>query len=295
MQQGWIKLHRSVLENFLWQEKRIFSRAEAWLELLLTASYEDRKILISGQTVEVKTGQVVNTMLHFAEHWGWSRKKVKGFLDVLEREEMIAVKCTTKYTLITILKWDFYQNQGTTEEQQKNIKGISEEQQKSTIKELKNINNINNILCGGAGDACAREAMPVDNAPLEVGAGETADDHPICYPPEVQSYANNLFAQYRGKPPTKADLRRIAEYACRPEYDENGNRYAMLDKQRAELLRYAFEQATEHGNTSWNYIYGIYRKFNQRGIESLEDAYHYAYRREQGQTVDDFLNNFYGG
>lgn len=127
MQQGWIKLHRSILDNPLWQEKRTFNRAEAWLELLLTANYEEGKIFISGQPVEIKPGQVATTMAYLAEHWGWSRKKVKGFLDVLEKEGMVAVKCTSKYTLITILKWGFYQNQGTTEEHQKHNRRTSKE------------------------------------------------------------------------------------------------------------------------------------------------------------------------
>lgn len=147
---------------------------------------------------------------------------------------------------------------------------------------------------GGSGAGDARKALPVDNAPLEVGADE-ADDHPICISPEVQSFASNLFVRYRDKQPTKADMQRIIEYSCRPEYDNTGNRYAMLDKQKAELLQYAFEQATENGNTSWNYIHGIYRKFRERGIENLEDAYGYAYQREQGKTVDGFMDTFYGG
>lgn len=291
MQHGWIKLHRSILENFLWQEKRVFSRAEAWLELLLTASYEDRKILISGQIVEVATGQIANTMVYFSEHWGWSRKKVKGFLDLLEHEEMITVECTSKYTLITILKWGFYQNIGTSEEHQKSTKGTSEEHQKSTNKELNNINNINNIYSGGSGER-ARESKTVDNAPLEVGAVDTADDHPTCYP-EVYAFAKELFSRYRSNHPTSADIDRIIEYSCVPKYDDNDNSYPVLDKQKAALLQYAFEQAAENGNTNWNYIYGIYRNFQKRGIETVDDANRYEFMRNQGRTVEEFLSDFF--
>ena len=301
MQQGWIKLHRSILENFLWQEKRTFNRSEAWLELLLTASYEDRKVLISGQPVNVKAGQTATTMAYLAEHWGWSRKKVKGFFDLLVQEEMIATQCTSKYTLVTILKWGFYQNQDTPEEQQKNIKSTTEEHQKNTIKEIKNIKNINNKPYSGDGGGgsktrarASEESLPVDKAPLEAGAAEAADSHPICYPPEVRAYVDALFAQYRTKRPSNADYDRAIPYACRPAYDENGESYPVLDEEKAKLLEYAFEQGTENGNTSWRYISGMYKRFAERGIETVEDANRYEWQRATGQTPKEFIDRFYG-
>lgn len=151
---------------------------------------------------------------------------------------------------------------------------------------------------GGGGSktrACAsEESLPVDIAPLEAGAAEAADSHPICYPPEVRAYVDKLFAQYRTKRPSNADYDRAITYACRPAYDDNGERYPVLDDEKSRLLEYAFEQGTENGNTSWRYISGVYKRFAERGIETVEDANRYEWQRATGQTPEHFLNHFYG-
>lgn len=141
MQQGWIRLYRSMLDNFLWQEKRTFNKAEAWVDILLRANFEKGTMLINGVKLSLEPGQFATTVLHLSERWGWSRTKVNGFLDVLVHEHMIDIKKTSKYTLITILKWGFYQQ----EEQQKDIKKTSKEQQKNIKKtQTKNVKNIKN-------------------------------------------------------------------------------------------------------------------------------------------------------
>jgi len=141
MQQGWIKLHRSLLDNFLWQEKRTFNKAEAWLDLLLRANFDQGTVMINGIKLNLEPGQFATTIVHLSERWGWSRTKVSSFLDTLAQEQMIAAKKTSKYTLLTILRWGFYQR----EEQGKSIKKATKEQEKSIKKaQTKNVKNIKN-------------------------------------------------------------------------------------------------------------------------------------------------------
>ena len=150
MAYGWLKLNRSFLEHDFWTDKRTFSRAEAWLDLLMLAFYETKTILINGQSVKVEPGQYCTTMVHLAERWGWTRKGTSNFLKLLEKMEMASTKRTSKYTLITLLNWGKYQTQPDEKEQQKSMKGASKEHQKSIKgaqnKNIKNIkNNKNNI------------------------------------------------------------------------------------------------------------------------------------------------------
>ncbi len=307
MQQGWIKLHRSILENFLWQEERKFSKAEAWLELLLTANYEERKILIAGQSVKVETGQILTTMKYLAQHWGWSSSKVKFFLNLLEVEGMIATKRTSKYTLITILKWGFYQGQEVEKNYQKNIKKISENYQKNTTEELKNNKNINNNNISGDGGGGRTRVHASEEAPsaeeltmsLEVEAAKAADNRPthsqIIHYGEipttenqlqrVQAFTAELFGRYRRKRECVDDVRRVFEYAYHRQELPDGEFVAVFDEQKAALLEYAFEQAAAAGQPNWKYVDGIYRNFEKRGIRSIEDAYAYEWRRNYGTTT----------
>ena len=45
--EGWIKLHRKITENWLWDDKP-YDKARAWIELLLMVNHEDKKIKFDG-------------------------------------------------------------------------------------------------------------------------------------------------------------------------------------------------------------------------------------------------------
>ena len=49
---GWIRLSRNLLDCWLWQEKP-FSKAQAWVDILLLANYETKTININEYPVDV--------------------------------------------------------------------------------------------------------------------------------------------------------------------------------------------------------------------------------------------------
>lgn len=139
-EQGWIKLHRCIRSNWIWNDKP-FSRGQAFLDLLLMVNHEDKKIIFNGSLTEVKRGSCITSIRKLGDKWGWSNKKVKMFLDQLQGDQMITYESNTKRTLVTIEKYDLYQSketpkeqQSTTEETQKHIKSITEAYQKHTNK-----------------------------------------------------------------------------------------------------------------------------------------------------------------
>lgn len=139
-EQGWIKLHRCIRSNWIWNDKP-FSRGQAFLDLLLIVNHEDKKIIFNGSLTEVKRGSCITSIRKLGDKWGWSNKKVKMFLDQLQGDQMITYESNTKRTLVTIEKYDLYQSketpkeqQSTTEETQKHIKSITEAYQKHTNK-----------------------------------------------------------------------------------------------------------------------------------------------------------------
>jgi len=110
---GWIRLYRKLLDHWLWTQPRRFSYAEAWLDLLMLASYKEHPVLVGRKVVNVKRGQVLTSQIKLAQCWQWNRKTVSAFLKVLTTDKMTdieAVKGTDKgYTLITIRNYDKYQ------------------------------------------------------------------------------------------------------------------------------------------------------------------------------------------
>lgn len=55
----YIPISRRLFEHQLWCEERIYSRFEAWLDLIQSARFEDTKQLIGNRFIEVKRGQIL--------------------------------------------------------------------------------------------------------------------------------------------------------------------------------------------------------------------------------------------
>lgn len=84
---------------------------------------------IGNQIVTVERGQRLTSILTLSDLFNWSRFKVKTFLDLLESDGMLEVKTTSKYTLITIVNYDFYQSEQGRNQHQNDIKPTSKQHQ----------------------------------------------------------------------------------------------------------------------------------------------------------------------
>ncbi|HHB5991840.1 TPA: DnaD domain protein [Staphylococcus aureus] len=126
---GWISIDRSIQNHWLFKEKRTFSKFEAWIYLLMEANHSKAKVPIGNQIVTVERGQRLTSILTLSDLFNWSRFKVKTFLDLLESDGMLEVKTTSKYTLITIVNYDFYQSEQGRNQHQNGIKPTSKQHQ----------------------------------------------------------------------------------------------------------------------------------------------------------------------
>jgi len=113
--EGWISIHRRITHHWLYEEKRVFSRFEAWIDLLLMANHKDTRFPLGNEIVEAKRGEVVTSELKLMERWGWSKTKLRNFLELCEKDGMIIKKSDRKKTAIFIVNYEDYQNRETTE------------------------------------------------------------------------------------------------------------------------------------------------------------------------------------
>ena len=119
--EGWVKAYRSLQEHWVWQEKP-FSKGQAWIDLMLRANHSEKKVMRNGELFVIKRGQRLTSIKGLADRWGWSRKKVSGFLDRLELDGMMEQERTTKDTLVTLVNYDFFQSEDTAKETSKTSK-----------------------------------------------------------------------------------------------------------------------------------------------------------------------------
>lgn len=106
--EGWVMLHRKVMNHFLW-DARPFGKGEAWIDLILLANYKNREGIYGNQRIIYERGTVSRSIVQLADRWGWSRCKVRDFLNMLEREEMVHVEITKGRTVIRLTNYEKYQ------------------------------------------------------------------------------------------------------------------------------------------------------------------------------------------
>ena len=113
---GWISLHRKVRECAIWTSDEPFDRRSAWVDLLMMANHEDTEIIFNGNPLTVKMGQRITSIRILAERWHWSVNKVRRYLELLQRLEMIHKESDNHRTLLTIVNYGKYQGMWNTDE-----------------------------------------------------------------------------------------------------------------------------------------------------------------------------------
>lgn len=126
---GYIKIYRDIFNLDFYFSKR-FTKAQAWIDLLLLANYEDAKVTCGNQAIVVKRGQIVTSTRKLAKRWNWHFTTVSDFLIHLTNLGMCATDTYKKnlhfslhlslhknlhqrhsgYTVITINNYDKYQD-----------------------------------------------------------------------------------------------------------------------------------------------------------------------------------------
>lgn len=101
--EGWICLHRKLLN---WQWYTDTNVKVLFIHLLLKANYEDKV----WKNIVIKRGQLVTSISKLAEETRQTIRQTRVAIDKLKMTNEITIKTTNKYTLITIEKYDNFQN-----------------------------------------------------------------------------------------------------------------------------------------------------------------------------------------
>ena len=142
---GWLKLYRSILDSAVFQDAEVL---KVWIWLLCNVAFEQHDTICYGKVICLKPGQIATGRKKIAQCTDLSENKVYRALTALKSLGNIEINATNKYSIITVVNWDKYQDENvkrTTSEQQNNSKTTTEEQQiNSKRTQHKNGKNGNN-------------------------------------------------------------------------------------------------------------------------------------------------------
>ena len=106
MAKGWIKLHRAIMDNWVYQDSYMF---HCWIDLLLLANYEQKKIPVFKRLVVIEAGQHLTSYRKLADRWQCNTRTVKKILDTFQSDGMIAYESRYGGTLVSISNYKQYQ------------------------------------------------------------------------------------------------------------------------------------------------------------------------------------------
>lgn len=141
----WIKIFRKFKE---WEWYQNSNTKDVFLEILLTANFENKR----WQGIEIKRGQLVTSIQNLflalnknSKNPDISTQNIRTALSRLKSTNEITMDTTTKYTLITVVKYNDYQQSTSeiTNDQQTTNKRPTTTKEYNNIK-IKKIINIYN-------------------------------------------------------------------------------------------------------------------------------------------------------
>lgn len=124
---GWIKVYRNSFNEELFKDR--YCKKMAWIEIIQSATYEDKTVEILNRSINLKRGETTVSINRLSKRWQWHRNTVKKFLDELQNNKMIEYKTIDKVT--TIIKIENYND----------YQGINKKQNYQETKEKTNIAN----------------------------------------------------------------------------------------------------------------------------------------------------------
>lgn len=109
--QGWVSLHREILEKAIWTESTPEQKV-ILITLLLLANHKEKEWEWKGDRYKARPGQFVTSLKSIAEKSGKdvTIKKVRTALEKFEKYGFLANESTNKNRLITIVNWELYQS-----------------------------------------------------------------------------------------------------------------------------------------------------------------------------------------
>ncbi|EQB9223304.1 hypothetical protein ACYYIK_000481 [Listeria monocytogenes] len=228
---GWIKLHRSILESETYNCLSLHQKI-IMIEILLRTNFTsgfwfDKK---TGRKIKIKPGQLITSVNKIKIDWlknekQISDKKIRNTLAKLQKLGFLSIQTTNAYTLLTICKYSDYQqdetkegehkdkqraNEGQVEGKQKASKGQQYKKEKKEKKEKNNNNPRTNKF---------------DEIHLQIAntfVQEIKKNIPQFRQPNLETWANNIRLMMEKDNRTQAQIEYLIKWVQQDDF-EMGN------------------------------------------------------------------------
>ncbi|MFB3816122.1 MAG: hypothetical protein ACE147_00545 [Candidatus Methylomirabilales bacterium] len=117
--QGWIRLHRAVMDHPVWSLPP--AQYKVWDACLLLANHKDSEWWDGRERVPIPAGSFVTSINHLAEKAKVTRQVTRDAIRNLQRLASITTQIRTqRWTMITVVNWHTYQGEECDENTEEN-------------------------------------------------------------------------------------------------------------------------------------------------------------------------------
>ena len=106
MQEGWIKIHRKMLDNPVVMKDA--DHVAIWMYILLNATHAEYPTVFKGEKIILKPGQLITGSIVIGTKLKIDESKVRRVLNNFKNDGQIDRQTSNKNSLITVLNWDLY-------------------------------------------------------------------------------------------------------------------------------------------------------------------------------------------
>ena len=141
---GWIKIHRKMLDNPI-----VFKDPDhlaVWMYLLLEATHKSYQTVFGGKPFVLVPGQLLTGRLKISRETKVEQHKVDRILKLFKSAQLIEQRAERYGSLVSIVNWSKYQECEQQSEQRLSNERATSEQRVSTIQEDKNVKNKRNTI-----------------------------------------------------------------------------------------------------------------------------------------------------
>lgn len=136
---GWIKLHRQSLDSAVFQNGNLW---QVWCWCLMKATHEEKKMLWNGQEILLRPGEFLSGRFSGAKECHMKPSTFRNQIALLEKLKNLDIKSDSRSSLITVIKWHEFQENGGGQKEKRTGQRTPEGQPEDTIKKEKKEENI---------------------------------------------------------------------------------------------------------------------------------------------------------
>jgi len=133
-QQGWIKIHRQLIE---WEWYDDLNTFKVFIHCLLRANHKEK--IWQGKTIKV--GSFITSYSNLASECKISVQQLRTSLEKLKITKSVTIKATNKFTIVSVCKYASYQVLDA--EKTKQVTSKTTNQQQTNNKQITTTNNDN--------------------------------------------------------------------------------------------------------------------------------------------------------